>query len=270
MSAVSPIDVGNTTALDTISEAALESERDPIVDLAMRLEVRDQDTLELAGSILADQITPLMDKIHESCDPICSATNTAHKAATGQRKSLLAPLEKAESITKGKVSDYLDDQERKRIAAENEARIAREAQEAENRRVQEEHDKKVAEHEKLVREAAERQTQAENEAAESYAEAPTPEPIPEAPSKPEPTMVMEPVPEPDPEPVSGMSARVSWEAEITDPKALLAAIANGSAPMSLIDFNQGKLNSLAKSMDGALPYPGVVCRQKRTVAKRRR
>ncbi len=59
-----------------------EKERDPVIALANELVIENQTSFEEDGTLLTTLIKPMIKEIHDSCDPVCAATNTAHKSAT--------------------------------------------------------------------------------------------------------------------------------------------------------------------------------------------
>lgn len=57
--------------------------------------------------------------------------------------------------------------------------------------------------------------------------------------------------------VSGVAARQTWRAEVTDLQALAKAVGEGQVPMTLLLPNMTVLNSLARSLKKELSIPGV-------------
>ncbi len=55
----------------------------------------------------------------------------------------------------------------------------------------------------------------------------------------------------------GVSFRDNWKGEVTDMAALIDAVANDKAPISLLKVDESALNSLAKSTKGTVSYPGI-------------
>lgn len=87
-------------------------------------------------------IKGLQQKIKDTFDPIVSAANKTHKAATAKRSEHLAPALAAEKLMKGKLIAYQIDQERIRLAEEKRLadmqrkeaeRLARRAERAEEK-----------------------------------------------------------------------------------------------------------------------------------------
>ncbi len=107
-----------STAIESKFIETTELNRDPIVSLSTEIVIADHKSFGEAGILLGELIKPMIKEIKASTDPVCEATNKAHKAATAQRKALLAPLLEAETLVKAKINGYLDEQERLQIAAQ--------------------------------------------------------------------------------------------------------------------------------------------------------
>jgi len=57
--------------------------------------------------------------------------------------------------------------------------------------------------------------------------------------------------------VAGISTRQKWTGNIVDPAALIQAVAEGTVPATVIQFDQTKLDQLINAMDGEKVFPGV-------------
>jgi len=90
-----------------------------------------------AGDLVVSECAALVKRIKEIHDPICVATNTAHKTATAARKVLIDPINQASKIIDAKLGNYKMEHDRK-VAEEN--RLLEEKA----RKVQEEHALKQA------------------------------------------------------------------------------------------------------------------------------
>jgi len=103
---------------------------DPPKPFDEKLDVRSQQMLERAnafqcttperykaGDLAVSECAALVKRIKEIHDPICAATNTAHKIATGARKDLIDPINQASKIIDGKLGNFKMAHDRK-IAAE--------------------------------------------------------------------------------------------------------------------------------------------------------
>ena len=67
---------------------------------------------------------------------------------------------------------------------------------------------------------------------------------------------------------SGISTRKTWYAEVTDSKALLQAVLDGRAPISVVSINMQVLNKMAVALKNEMNYPGVVAKVKEDIAAR--
>ncbi len=57
--------------------------------------------------------------------------------------------------------------------------------------------------------------------------------------------------------VEGLSATIRWSGEVTDINALVHAVAEGKAPIDLLQINTAELNRLAKALRSTMNVPGV-------------
>ncbi len=253
-----------TAAIEIAYVQRTEKERDPIVTLARELTIVDQTSYEEAGTLLTVLIKPLIKEIHESCDPVCEATNKAHKAATGQRKKLLDPILEAEEVTKQKIGAHEEKLEAERIAEqrrieadqrrlEDAARAKRETAEREAR--------ELAEAEALEIAAA-LEAEGKHEEAEKVIAEPVEVYVPEEPIAPP------PVAAPPAQKVKGVSSRKSYVGNVTDPMALLKGVLDGKIPKIVLKIDQGALNKAINAMGGQVDYPGVSVEVKRTISGR--
>lgn len=160
--------------------------------LAGVLEVKDGRTLEAANGFL-QTVKALRAKVDDTFDPIIKAAHEAHKRALGQKKRFEAPLAEAERLAKSRIGAYLEEQDRIRRRAEEEARRAQE------------------ERERIEREALERAIkleelghakQAETVLAQAAALERTAPPAPAVPDRPR---------------AEGLGSREVWRFQIVDP-----------------------------------------------------
>jgi len=56
-------------------------------------------------------------------------------------------------------------------------------------------------------------------------------------------------------------SKMRWVATVTDKLALVKAVANGEAPLVLLDINQGALDDTADALQGQVKWSGVRCSQ---------
>lgn len=68
--------------------------------------------------------------------------------------------------------------------------------------------------------------------------------------------------------VEGISKRDNWKAEITDLSALVKAVAEGKAPMTMIQANTKTIGQMARALKGSVNYPGVRFYNDKTIAAR--
>lgn len=66
-----------------------------------------------------------------------------------------------------------------------------------------------------------------------------------------------PVPVAEAPATEGVSTRSIWRAEVEDLALLVKAVADGRVPLSVVQVDQKVLGGLARSLRGALDYPGV-------------
>lgn len=125
---------------------------------ALEIQIKDQDTLSVANEFLLG-IKALQKEIDATFDPIIQAAHEAHKKALAQKKKFEEPLIRAERVVKPKITAYLQEQERIRREAEEQARQVewerRQAeQEAMRKALEAEAHGKQKEAEKIIEEAA--------------------------------------------------------------------------------------------------------------------
>ncbi len=280
--------------LDDTRVASIEAERDDVEGRANALVISSNEGMVAAGDFLNGVIKPLKKAVHESCDPICDATNTAHKAATAQRKGFMDPLDRAESVTKGKINGWMDQEER-RVAEEN-RRIEEENRKIAAAAAAEQAEKEAAdarERQRLADEAAAAQRKADKalederlahaanlEEAGRPVEAervlneplPTPPPLqPVAPPLPAPLPAAAPIKRVAQTKVSGIKRAKVWKGELVndDLKALCREIADGNVPVTVIKLEQGKLNAWVKALGGTIRVPCIRAYQEGSIAGRR-
>lgn len=83
------------------------------------------------GDKVVSECAALVKRIKEIHDPICKATNVAHKTATGARKDLIDPIERASKMIDNTLGNYKMQHDRK-VAAEKKV-LEDEAREASER-----------------------------------------------------------------------------------------------------------------------------------------
>jgi hypothetical protein len=201
-------------------------------------------------------------KLEDLRTAITKPLNAALKAANDLFRAPAERLVAAERRIKTELGHYAEEQERirreeqrkadekarqERIAAEQKAAEARrkaEEEAAELRRKAEEEAAagRAAEAAKLAARAEQKVEKADIRAAELEQQAAT---------------VVAPIITREPPKVAGVSGRENWYAECTDLKALVAAIAAGQAPLSLVQANEKVLGQQARSLKSEFRVPGV-------------
>ncbi len=133
-----------TTALALPETEKLDTNAGEILDHAREMQITNVEQQKDAAAVLQD-IKAYEEKVHESCDPVCEATNKAWKAATEQRAKLLKPAIEAKQLIKDKTGAFIQDQEQKRLAEMRAAQAAAEAEERARRAAEAEEQHKANE-----------------------------------------------------------------------------------------------------------------------------
>lgn len=196
------------------------------------------DTYEEAGVFLRG-VKALGKEIEAERKSFTDPLNVIVKRITDRYRPGVDACAKAEGVVKGKLSAYADEQERQRQEAE---RIARAAQAKEEERLR-----------KLAAAAEARGDGAKAEQFAARAEVVSLAPV----------SVDAPAPE-----AEGISYRTTWSAEVTDLRALCAAVLAGTVPESAIVPDMKFLGATARATKGVLSWPGVRWVSKRDVAAR--
>lgn len=108
-------------------EKALGSETTAIVQVAQATAIKNQADYEAAASTLKS-VKRLQKKVKEYWEPLRVAAKKAYDGVLEKKKQMTEPLDRAEGILKGVMSDYTVEQERKRQAREAAMRKAAEAE----------------------------------------------------------------------------------------------------------------------------------------------
>lgn len=229
-------------------QAAALAQRIPLIAIT------DQVSLDAA---VADrvEIKYRLARIGELMDPICEATNKAHKAATTKREQLRGPFVEADKAYSRAMGAYEQEQERGRHEAARRALLELERLEAEERQ------RVAREQQRLLREAEE-QRLTEAALAEAHGDTETAERLIEA-TLVVPVVAPRPVFVPSPPPAArptapGLSFRdLAWKAEVTDLMTMVQAVAAGTAPLAVLTADMKVLNKLADSLKKAFSIPGA-------------
>ncbi len=192
-----------------------------------------------AGEILIT-IKEIRKKIEATFKPIKQKMDAAKKEVLDQEKTADAPLKEAEDYIKPLIRAYDDEQER----------IRRE----EERRLQEEARKREEEERLAAALAAEEE--GDKEAAQAIIEEEVYVP---------PVVIPKATPQ-----VQGVSFRENWKHQVIDLMALVKAVAAGQVPINALNANDVFLGQQARSLKGAMKYPGVKVYSEKVVAAGRR
>lgn len=221
------------TTIEPTKEVALRALTWP--EQARALVIATDADFTLAGEMLRG-VKALAGEIDSVFGPLKKKANESHRAICDEEAKAKAPLSEAERIVKRSMAQYHEAQERAR-------RIEQQRLEAEVRRQEE--DRRLAE-------ATELEAEGRHEEAEEAISAPA-------------TYTAAPVAPPPPK-VQGVSFREAWSAEVTDLKALVAAVAEGKAQAGLVMANQQALDQLARALKATMAVPGVKVRVQKVVA----
>jgi len=245
---------------------ALTDEAKPLDQEAIQLsplaELQVTDDASLAVAVTALKTIKLfLKRVADLFDPIDRAQIDARNVTIAKRKELEGPALSAERTLKQRVAAHEQRLEDERRAAEEAARVERERRE----RLAEEAAKaataaltKVADDEALQA-ALEAEAAGDVQAADRILAAPRPVPVVLPPPQ-----FTPPVAIARPTPV-GLTFSTTWKAQITNPLALVQAIAAGRAPLSLIKaFDQSALDTMARTQKKTLRLPGVVAVETKT------
>jgi len=207
--------------LEKQTEIALRNESQPIVNQVNDLVIKDTESQRAASELLI-MIKTGLKKVKEKMDPICKASNDAHKANTGLRNELTEPFTHAENLLKQKLARYLNEQAEKQRLAQIEAEAKARAEEQKKQ-------------EAILKKAEKAEAKGDTEKAmELHMEAAMVTVAPEIIA--------------GPEKVSGVHTSELWGFEITDINAV---------PREYMIVNEIALNGLAKATKGALTLPGI-------------
>lgn len=205
---------------------ALAAETGKLLESAKDFKVATVEQAELAG-IELKRVADMERRVEEERKKMKAPILAAGKAVDAFFAKPLEALATAKATFKRALLAYQDEQERIRRAEE--ARI-RELQRQEQ--------------ERLAREAEEAERAGRKEEAEAI--------IQQAAEMP--AAIVPPAPAPR---VAGVATRTTWGAEVTDIKALCAAVAAGTVPPVAVQANMTFLRQQAVSLKEAFAIPGV-------------
>jgi hypothetical protein len=196
----------------------IETKSNDLVTQAQSTAIKTQGQYINAAEFLKS-IKTLKKEIVGTFKPIIDKAYAAHKEACSQKNKYLSPLEGAEKLINNKMSDWDDEQERKRRLEQ--AKIDEKARK---------------EAEKLAERAKKAEEKGNTEKADELKE--------QAQEK----EIAVPVAPPATPKVEGLSKRVIWKAKVTDPNKV---------PREYLTVNMTLLNTIARSTKGTLKVEGV-------------
>lgn len=242
----------------------LEAQATAIMARIPLIAIRDAESFALAVEDRAE-IKRRLARIADVMDPICDTTHKAWKTALGQREALRGPFVEADKAYSRAMGIYEQEQERQRRETEERAQRERQRLEADEcARVEAEQRRLTKEVEdRRLAEAVAAEARGDTDTAERLIEAPIPVPM----VAPRPVFVPV-VPAPARPAAAGVSFRDNWTAVVDDLPALVKAVADGKAAITLLQPNQTALNGVARSLKAALAIPGVRAVNERIAAQR--
>ncbi|MEN6310773.1 MAG: hypothetical protein ABFD80_04465 [Acidobacteriota bacterium] len=222
---VPPVVTGAVVLAPEVRQKALA-----IPETARSIEIVDTDSLTRANDFKLD-IEAMMKKVKETFDGPIEHAHALHKSLIAQKKKYLDPLEAAQKIIKPKISDYLAEQDRKRMEAQRTATLAEE----QARQIADKASDKAWDLAKKgdFKKANEVVDKATGKVEEVLSGA---QPIPEKVT------------------VEGFRERTQWSAEVVDVNQI---------PREYMIPDMPKLNKLAVALKHQFAIPGVVARSKK-------
>lgn len=206
-----------------------------IPERAKLLVIKTPEDAAGAQAVLST-IKQLRGKVADSYDPVIKAALTSHRTALAAKKEHDEPLDNAEKIIKGKLAEWMTEQERIRKEAELER--AKELA--------------IAEADRLMALAAIAEDSGDEDAAKDlFEEASAPITV----SVPKPSIK-----------VDGVTMRTTHVAEVVSLIDLIRWINAHPEYENLVSPNQATLNQLARSTKGSLKIGGVRVNETRSIA----
>jgi len=227
---------------ETGTVLSVEESAVSIVEQAQSVRVTNQETLEQANDILG-AIKKMHKEVVAEFDPKVKAAHAAHKAAVAHMKKYTTPLEAAEKAIKCDMQRYVTEQEEKE--SKERERAQREAEEKERKRIAD-----LEAKEQKARESGD-EAKAEKLAAKKEDVSYAPKTVAPKVNK-----------------VDGLSFKEVWTADVTDMRALIKAVADGIAPIAILEVNKSNLSRHAKLVQNTQDIPGVKIYCKKEIAKR--
>ena len=206
--------------------AELERQIAPSIAVASEIVVRDAESYKTAGEMLKD-LTGLEKQIKTYWEDDVAAALRLHRSLVAKRDAMLVPVGEKKTALRLGMKSW--DGEQERIRRELQAKADAEA-------------RKAAEDAALA-EAVELERNGNKAAAEAVMAAPV---------APAPVFIPKTTPG-----GYGQFTRKIWNAEVVDMLVLVKAVAAGHVPIQALQADKVFLNAQARSLKGAMAYPGV-------------
>ena len=214
-------------AVEEVEQRALT-----LPEKATHIQIMDAETFKEAAEFTLT-LRAVKKEIDNTFDPIVKKAHEAHKEAVAQKKKVMEPVEQAQKIIDRKIGDFHAEQERIRKAEED--RLRKEAEEQARKE----------EEERRLEEAARLEQEGDSAMADAILEAPIlPQPV-----------VVPKVATQAPK-VEGLSVSKIYKGEVVNLAQLIQAVAQGRAPIGLLEVNQTALNGMARALKEAFNVPG--------------
>lgn len=258
------IKTNDTVTYDAAAALVLAKQAETALDNAKDYVIDSDTMLDLAGEDLK-RIKTLQKQVEEKRKSITEPLNQAVKAVNDLFRSPKDYLEKAEATLKSSILTYTAEQEKIAAKARAEAEaVAR----AERERLAAIEQEKYEAAKKAQAEAQAAASKGDSEAAEK-AMAAAQQAEAEALALQMTQQVVTVAPTVEAQKVSGISGRVTYSAEVYDLKALIAAVAEGKAPIESLQADTKFLGAQARAFKKAGElYPGVTSIASRGLAAR--
>ena len=214
-------------AVEEVEQRALT-----LPEKATHIQIMDAETFKEAAEFTLT-LRAVKKEIDNTFDPIVKKAHEAHKEAVAQKKKVMEPVEQAQKIIDRKIGDFHAEQERIRKAEED--RLRKEAEEQARKE----------EEERRIEEAARLEQEGDSEMAEMILESPIAPPV-----------VVIPTVQTQAPKVEGLSVTKLYKAEVFSLPQLVQAVAQGRAPIGLLEVNQTALNGMARALKEAFSVPG--------------
>lgn len=222
-----------------LQEQELKQEITTIDNQVKSVVITNQESFTNAGNITLT-IDGMIKQVKEYWKEPKEKAFQAHKAITAKESEMLGPLKEMRNMVQKKISAYLTEIDRKR--KEEQAKLD------EQRRKQEETERK-----KLEERAARAEESGKTEKAEALREKAEEVYIP--------PVVVQPEVEKTTRIESGtISQKTVLELTVTDPMAVVKAVAQGQAPITTIKIEEAKLKAFIK-LSALKEFPGCEIRE---------